>query len=263
MAAVTLVYFRATPQEGRVLLEWETATQIDTVGFYVNRSLNQSFGYARVGNFIAAQGDPLTGATYSIIDEGLSNGTTYWYKLESIDTSQGSTTYDPPVSAIPGATKTSTPTPTPTRTVQSGGQLTVTGTATKTKTPVPGASRTPTRTLALATTQAIRTLSFSTPSVTPIDQGNETPASLPTTPVVLTNTLTIPISATATLIPLPAITLEFPTLTATPSSTTTPIPSLQDRIAWLSPGRMFMIGLVIIIWILLGSWFIYTLRRLE
>lgn len=259
-AAVTLVYFRAIAQNGRVLLEWETATQLDTVGFYINRSLSQSSGYTRMGNFVVSQGDPLTGATYSVTDSGLTNGITYWYKLESIDTSQNSTFYDPPASATPGSVYTNTPTPT--LTAQSGSLLTGTATATRTQTPVPGGSKTPTKTRTLVV-QATGTIGFSTPTATLVAQATGALTPSPSTSVDITDTQNLFVTATTTLIPMPEVTLDFPTLTSIYTPTSTPVPSFREKITWFTPGRVLLIGIVLILWIILGGWFFHTFRQLE
>ena len=63
---MTLLYFRATPQnDNAILLEWETATELDTVAFNLYRSQDP----ASLGQLLAvrpAQGDGLTGAAYSL-----------------------------------------------------------------------------------------------------------------------------------------------------------------------------------------------------
>ena len=38
-AAVDLVSFTATAEQDSILIEWETATEIDNVGFYLTRNL--------------------------------------------------------------------------------------------------------------------------------------------------------------------------------------------------------------------------------
>ena len=61
-ASVELLYFIATPGEGLVHLEWETATEIDHAGFFLSRSTESGDGYVHIGEFIPAQGDSITGA---------------------------------------------------------------------------------------------------------------------------------------------------------------------------------------------------------
>ena len=123
-ASVTLLYFLAEPEDGSVFLEWETATEIDSAGFYVSRSTAPDNNFERIGVFIPTQGDPITGAYYSYRDESLQNGITYYYILESWDY-DNTVDYTDPIAATPGMpaatttlTATSTSTLTPTSDIQ-------------------------------------------------------------------------------------------------------------------------------------------------
>jgi hypothetical protein len=132
-ANVTLVSFTAmsVPPAPEIYVQWETATQLDTVGFFVTRSDSKTGEYTRVSDYIEREGDDLTGWKYDPwIDEDVVLGRTYWYKLEELTTNQSSLFYGP-ISAVAGAlpTATATLTPTPTRTP------TRTPTATPTATP--------------------------------------------------------------------------------------------------------------------------------
>jgi len=85
--------------------------------FYVLRSLSETGTYSRISNFIPAEGD-LGGAMYEYIDDDVQAGTTYYYKLEAVETN-GSSEFHGPVSArmpLPGEDATPTPTPSPTAT---------------------------------------------------------------------------------------------------------------------------------------------------
>jgi hypothetical protein len=53
---------------------------------------------AQAGALIAAEGDPVSGASYTFLDKGLSPGT-YTYKLEDVDLT-GATTLHGPVSSV-------------------------------------------------------------------------------------------------------------------------------------------------------------------
>jgi len=81
-----------------VALAWETGTEIDNAGFNVYRASAPDGPYAKVnGVLIAAEGDPVSGARYSFLDEDLAPGT-YTYKLEDVDLN-GVATLHGPVSA--------------------------------------------------------------------------------------------------------------------------------------------------------------------
>lgn len=252
IAAVTLVFFRALPGDGEVILIWETATELDNAGFYVNRSNQENGIYQRINpTIMASRGDGLTGAVYEYQDLDVINGTTYWYKLEAIDFGQHSLFYDP-VSAIPGLT------PTPTA---SG-----TAAASPTVTPVPDNSST-------TNTPAADPTNF--PTATNLPSNNDRPVGqVPTdisgrpeslstqTPDSLENGTTQ--DATATLIPFPTLTIEFQTdddiqddqADAAVSVTVNTEQGPQNMI------RYWPIGVLLIICVLLGGWLLYSRRYL-
>ena len=100
--AVKLVSFTAAPLCHAALLEWETATEIDNLGFNLYRS--QSVGGPRSQlnqDLIPGQapGSPL-GAVYTWLDEEVETGITYYYWLEDVDV-YGIATQHGPVSAMP------------------------------------------------------------------------------------------------------------------------------------------------------------------
>jgi hypothetical protein len=152
-ANVTLVSFTAVsvPPAPEIYVQWETATQLATVGFFVTRSDSATGEYARVSDYIEREGDDLTGWKYDPwIDEDVVLGSTYWYKLEELTTNQSSLFYGP-ISAVAGALPTATSTPTPTRTP------TRTPTATPTDAPAEPATNptASTGTTAIATPRAV------------------------------------------------------------------------------------------------------------
>jgi len=88
-ANVTLIRFTATSLNGQpeVFIQWETATEIDVAGFYVQRSLtNVADSYTNVSPFHPAQGDNVTGAVYDWIDDTTILNTGYYYRLLEIPT---------------------------------------------------------------------------------------------------------------------------------------------------------------------------------
>ena len=268
-AAVTLLYFHATGHPGSVVLDWETATEIDNAGFVVNRSNVQNSDYQRISEFIAAKGDPLLGARYTYTDTNVVNGEGYWYKLEAIDNRQISDFYEPPEFAIPGTSTQATLTAT-----QSGsGQLT----ATRTSTPVRTITKTPTPTT--RSSSIISTQSFSGQGQSAgstggslsqqSTQGDEvqTPesASIDSSSGLNTDGLGAIFTATATLIPLPDITPVFPDAALVGNQLPTPpsFPSFADRINGFSPNQLLFFALILFVWFFLGGWFYITLRQVE
>ena len=117
LAAVTLAWFTATGGDGQVLIEWETASEINNIGFNLWRSTSETGDYARLNDsLIPSQAlGSVIGAYYSYTDSDVINGTTYYYKLESVDVN-GHAEFYGPISATPGAQPTATPPPAPTPT---------------------------------------------------------------------------------------------------------------------------------------------------
>jgi sulfatase modifying factor 1 len=113
LAAVTLASFTATGGDGQVLIEWETASEIDNIGFNLYRSTSEGGPYVRINDSLIpskALGSVM-GAYYCYTDSDVINGITYYYKLEDMDV-HGCREFHGPISATPGAQPTATPTPT-------------------------------------------------------------------------------------------------------------------------------------------------------
>ncbi len=100
---VELVSFEASPSNGAVALRWETATELDNLGFHLYRATSEEGPYARITTkLVPGLGSSPEGARYSYVDSGLENGTTYFYKLEDVETT-GATELHGPVSATPSS----------------------------------------------------------------------------------------------------------------------------------------------------------------
>jgi len=98
---ITLSSFIAEPMNGSVFLFWETASEIDNVGFNLYRSESKNGGLTLLNDdIIIAEGSPTEGMSYEFIDENVQNRTTYYYMLEDIDI-YGISTLHGPVSAMP------------------------------------------------------------------------------------------------------------------------------------------------------------------
>lgn len=83
-ASVVLLYFRATPGSDKILVEWETATELGTSGFNLYRSQDSGSKGQQVGDTFPARGDGITGARYSYPDVDVVKGVHYYYSLEEI-----------------------------------------------------------------------------------------------------------------------------------------------------------------------------------
>ncbi|MCC7203175.1 MAG: putative Ig domain-containing protein, partial [Nitrospirae bacterium] len=83
---VTLTSFKATGMDGKVLLTWSTAAEVDSMGFNILRGPAMSGPFTRINSWLVrSKGSPVKGMTYSFEDTGVENGTTYFYKLENVD----------------------------------------------------------------------------------------------------------------------------------------------------------------------------------
>ena len=100
--AVVLLYFESTGLNGRVVIDWETASELHTIGFNLYRSLDESGPFTQKINerIIPAVGSSMFGASYSFTDQDVINGVPYFYMLEEVDY-QGYTTRYGPVAATP------------------------------------------------------------------------------------------------------------------------------------------------------------------
>ena len=88
--AVDLVSFEATASDGGVELRWETASELDNLGFHVYRSTAQQGPYERItASLIPGLGSSPVGASYVYRDVGLVAGVTYHYTLEDVETTDG------------------------------------------------------------------------------------------------------------------------------------------------------------------------------
>jgi hypothetical protein len=93
--------FTATPYRKAVILEWQTESEIDNIGFNLYRSESEKGGYIRINeSLIPAEGSPPQGASYEFVDSDVKNRKTYWYKLEDVDLN-GTATMHGPITATP------------------------------------------------------------------------------------------------------------------------------------------------------------------
>ena len=97
MGSILLVKEWSSASKTSIVVEWETASELNTVGFYLYRSQSSDGQYDQINDhLVPASPDPLTGGEYSYIDEGVDAGLTYYYKLEEVD-SKGNSSYFGPI----------------------------------------------------------------------------------------------------------------------------------------------------------------------
>jgi hypothetical protein len=98
--AVKLVRFEAEPESAEIHVEWETASEIDNLGFNLYRAGAESGPWVRLNDAIIPSKAPgaVGGAVYAWLDDGVVPGVTYYYRLEAIDV-YGTSTFHGPISA--------------------------------------------------------------------------------------------------------------------------------------------------------------------
>jgi hypothetical protein len=287
-ANVTVYGFKAVSQDKQVMITWYTGMSTNTAGFRVLRYDQQKGEYKPLNeNLIFYIND--VSAEYIYTDTAVVNGTTFWYKLQEIETDGTSLIHEPAVSAIPrdwtrvylpSLLKTyllyvaaeSTPT-TPAVTGSPTSVLTLTPTytpipATNTSIPSSGSGeivRFPTQPAVHQPTATTRPPATTSAGKTPIASPVLTRTQGPTPRVIPTFTRPaqdVAAGPTATLIPLPTISLLLPTdvpPTDTPQSTPSPTPTpIASRV---SPARLLPVILLLGLWALLGAWFFISQRR--
>ncbi|MBN1815532.1 MAG: S8 family serine peptidase [Anaerolineae bacterium] len=85
--AVTLTRFEASPAVEGIHVEWETATEIDQLGFNLYRGDTSGRATQKLNEVLIASqapGSP-TGAVYAWTDKDVEPGVTYYYELEDVD----------------------------------------------------------------------------------------------------------------------------------------------------------------------------------
>lgn len=86
MAMAWLVYVELLPGPGRVIIEWTTASEVNTAGFNLSRADKPDGDYKRVNaEMIPSSTDPMLGGQYVYTDEGVISGRTYYYQLEDVE----------------------------------------------------------------------------------------------------------------------------------------------------------------------------------
>ena len=79
-----------------MLVEWTTASELDTAGFNLYRSLTPAGPFEKVNSsLIPTNGDPLSGGDYQYEDKSIQPGVTYFYQLEEVELNGGSGRFGP------------------------------------------------------------------------------------------------------------------------------------------------------------------------
>lgn len=225
-AAVELLYFRAKAGSDSILVEWETATEQDIVGFNLYRSQDSGSKGQQIGDTFPNQGGGLSGAKYTYSDPNVVKGMRYYYSLEEISSSGGLTIVATANTGIdlPTLTPTATATATATSTVTATSIATATRTRTATTVPAgsSGGQATATRQFTLTPPPIATGAAGSTPTPTLLVPATETPIGVGVVSTPTGGPPTVaPLNAAATTVPTPVPTPLPPatptTLAASPS----------------------------------------------
>jgi len=101
--AVELSAFSASWQGGAVKVVWETALEHDTVGFNVWRSTSERGDYVQVNDDLIPSASPGStwGGSYVFINQNVTPGTTYYYKLDELEVGGAHNWYGPVIAESP------------------------------------------------------------------------------------------------------------------------------------------------------------------
>jgi hypothetical protein len=99
--AVELAAFTATSQARTIRLDWETASEVDNVGFNLYRSESAEGERVQLNAALIPGQNPGSpvGSIYTFLDETAQPGVVYFYWLEAVDTHGGAALHGP-VSAV-------------------------------------------------------------------------------------------------------------------------------------------------------------------
>ena len=101
--AVELASFSATPQGSIILLEWETAMELDNLGFNLHRASSPLGARVQLNARLIPSQNPggFLGAFYEFVDDGVQPGTIYYYWLKDVDAYGATTLHGPVAASIP------------------------------------------------------------------------------------------------------------------------------------------------------------------
>lgn len=95
--AVKLVNLEAALAGNDILITWETATELDNLGFNLYHSTSAEGAYVKLNDTLIPAQNPgqVLGATYTWLDEDIISGSAHYYMLEDVDINGVSTTHGP------------------------------------------------------------------------------------------------------------------------------------------------------------------------
>ena len=95
--AVELVSFTATPRRNGIRLDWETASELDNLGFNLYRSESAEGERVQLNAALIPTQNPGSpvGGVYTWLDQAVTPGVTYYYWLEDVDVTGRATLHGP------------------------------------------------------------------------------------------------------------------------------------------------------------------------
>jgi len=92
---IDLVSFEASPHDGGILLEWSTATETNTFGYFIMRSSSEQSAGDVISEVIPGAGTTSTPQRYRFKDTDVEPGVRYFYRLIDVDTAGIETPHGP------------------------------------------------------------------------------------------------------------------------------------------------------------------------
>jgi len=86
LAAALMLFVTQFVQPPTVVITWETASEVNTAGYYLLRSETANGDYGRISSsFIPSQGSATIGAQYRYTDHQVNTNNTYFYHLQEVE----------------------------------------------------------------------------------------------------------------------------------------------------------------------------------
>jgi len=90
------LYYFLFGSDSEVMIQWDTASEVDTAGFNLYRSEVEEGPFEKINNeLVPASSDPYAGSNYSYRDKDVEAGINYFYQLEDVDKKGNITTHGP------------------------------------------------------------------------------------------------------------------------------------------------------------------------
>lgn len=79
-----------------ITIEWRTETEVNAAGFNVYRASSVNGPFTKVNEeLIPSEGDPMSGASYTFVDDTVQPGVTYYYRLEDVELDNSAVQHEP------------------------------------------------------------------------------------------------------------------------------------------------------------------------